>query len=167
MKDQSKNPKRKASNRNVRQERHLRNLGTRQPKCSKCVENEPVTLTGRQPKIVCYECKTKAEKRSPIEHHHPAKRKNDSFTISIPGNDHRFLSDLQEDWPLETLRNPNGSPLRKASAMLRGWLDVLRLLIERIFGWIPEFLENLDAKLTEHIGAIWWDALGLSAEIDR
>lgn len=167
MKNQSNNPRRKATNRDFRQEKQLLRLGTRQPQCGKCGESDPVTLTGRQPKIVCYECQLKTAKRSQTEHHHPAKRKNDPFTICIPGNDHRYLTDLQEDWPLETLRNPNGSPLRKASATIRGWLDVLRLLIERVFGWIPEFLEKLDEKLTERLGKTWWDALGISAEIAR
>lgn len=159
MADQITNRKRKADQREVRLEKHLRGLGTRHPKCSKCGEYGVFALTGCDPEITCYECQRKAAKRPPIERHHPAKRKNDSFTVAIPSNDHRYLSDLQEDWPLETLRNPNGSPLLKAAAMLRGWLDVLRLLIERVLGWIPEFLETMDAKLDQHFGAIWWEAL--------
>ena len=149
----------------IRRENHLRRLGTREPRCTNCGENNPVTLTGRSPNIICYECQAKASNRSPIERHHPAGQNNDQFTIPIPGNDHRILSDFQKDWPSETLRNPTGSPLRKAAATMRGFLNVLRLLIERLFGWVPDFLETLDAKLTEYFGASWWVALGLSAEI--
>jgi hypothetical protein len=151
--------------REIRREKQLRRLRARTPECTKCGESDPSALTGVAPEIICYECQAKASNRSPIERHHPAGRNNDPFTVPIPGNDHRILSDLQNDWPPETLRNPTGSPLRKAAATMRGFLDTLRLLIERLFGWIPDFLETLDAKLTEYFGASWWVALGLSAEI--
>src|SRR5262245_45580839 len=118
MTDQKINRKRKTGKRDVRRENKLRRLGTREQKCVNCGENAPVPLTGRAPDIICYECQAKASERSPIERHHPAGRNNDPFTIPIPGNDHRFLSDLQKDWPPETLRNPNASPLRKAAAMM-------------------------------------------------
>jgi len=131
----------------------------------KCGESDPSALTGVAPEIICYECQAKASERSPIERHHPAGRNNDSFTIPIPGNYHRILSDFQKDWPSETLGNPTGSPLRKAAATMRGFLDTLKLLIERVFGWIPDFLESLNNTMTEHIGAISWEKLGLSAEI--
>src|SRR5215510_7305001 len=154
MTDQKIIRKRKTGKRDVRRENCLQRLGTREPKCGRCGENDPFTLTGREPDIICYECQMKVSKRSPIERHHPAGRNNDPFTIPIPGNDHRVLSDLQKDWPQETLRNPTGSPLRKAAATIRGFLDVLRLFIERLFGWIPDFLETLDGKLIELFGAI-------------
>jgi hypothetical protein len=165
MTDQKIIRKRKTCKRDVRRENHLRRMGTREPKCANCGENDPATLTGRAPDIICYECQAKASNRSPIERHHPAGQNNDPFTVPIPGNDHRILSDLQKDWPQDTLRNPTGSPLRKAAATMRGFLDLLMLLIERIFGWIPDFLESLDAKLIGHFGAIWWEELGLSLEI--
>jgi hypothetical protein len=165
MTDQKIIRKRKTGNSDVRRENHLRRLGTREPRCANCGENDPATLTGCAPDIICYECQAKASERSPIEQHHPAGRNNDPVTFPVPGNDHRILSDLQKDWPQETLRNPTDSPLRKAAATMRGFLDLLKLLIERVFGWIPDFLESLDNKLTEHIGAIWWEKLGLSTEI--
>jgi hypothetical protein len=151
--------------REIRREKQLRRLSARTPECVKCGESDPSALTGVAPEIICYECQAKASERSPIERHHPAGRNNDPFTIPIPGNDHRVLSDLQKDWPQETLRNPTGSPLRKAAATIRGFLDVLRLFIERLFGWIPDFLETLDGKLIELFGAIWWETLGLSGGV--
>jgi hypothetical protein len=165
MTDQKIIRKRKTGNSDIRQENHLRRLGTREPRCANCGENDPATLTGRTPDIICYECQAKASERSPIEWHHPAGRNNDPLTFPVPGNDHRILSDLQKDWPQETLRNPTGSPLRKAAATIRGFLDMLRLFIERLFGWIPDFLETLDGKLIELFGAIWWETLGLSGGI--
>jgi hypothetical protein len=107
----------------ARQERQLQRLGTRKPQCKMCGESDPAALTRRPPNILCYECQAKKAKklgRSSIEQHHPAGRNNDSFTVPIPANDHRILSDHQIDWPLETLRNPNASPLRAAAATLRG-----------------------------------------------
>lgn len=146
--------------REARLELRQRQLGTREPRCHLCGEEDPFALTGRHPEIVCYECMDGGANRSWVEAHHSAGRHNDDATVSVPGNDHRVLSDRQLDWPRETLRNPDGSPLLKAAAALRGWLDVLRLTLERTFVWIPPFLEWLDARLRESIGERWWVALG-------
>ena len=140
----------------VRREQQFRRLRTRNPKCHICGETDAAALTSTDGDIICYECQAEARGKSPVEKHHYAGQHNDSFRIPVPGNDHRVLSDNQRDWPNETLRNPNGSPLLKAAASLRGWLDILRLLIERILGWIPEYLEQLDAYLTTINGQRWW-----------
>jgi len=95
-----------------------------------------------------------------MEAHHLAGRHNSEITVLIPANDHRILSDAQCDWGDETLRNPDRSPLLKAAAALRGWLDVLTLIIERTVGWIPAFLEWLDAALRREHGDHWWHVLG-------
>jgi hypothetical protein len=82
---------------------------------------------------------------------------NDPLTSPIPANEHRVLSELQARWPKDTLRNPDGSPLLRAAAALRSWLDVMRLLIERVVAWIPPFLEQLDSWLRDRLGPRWWD----------
>lgn len=153
---QEKKSKSKRDLSELRKEQHLKRLETREPKCKGCEETNPAALTGTDPNILCYECQSAKDERSVIEAHHFAGKSNDSFTIPILGNDHRILSDVQRDWPIETLRNPNGSPLIKAAAAIRGWLDILRLLIEQILGWIPPFLEWLDDQLTATHGKQWW-----------
>lgn len=110
--------------------------------------------------VRCVECRLLAHDGVPIERHHLAGRANDPVTVPIPANEHAVLSDLQLAWPRETLRNPDGSPLLKAAASLRGWLDVLRLNLDRTVGWIPEFLEWLDAALSVLAGPRWWEKLG-------
>jgi hypothetical protein len=123
-------------------EKHLRRLQTRDPKCKKCGETNPATLTGIDPNILCYECKATKYGRSSIE------------------ADHRILSELQREWPKVTLRNPDSSPLLRAAAMIRGWLDILMLLIQRILGWVPQFLERLNEHLNVTIGEQWWINIG-------
>jgi hypothetical protein len=145
--------------REVRQEKQFRRLGTRTPQCKLCRESNPAALIGRTQDIICYECEAKKSGKSEIEQHHPAGQNNDSSTVPIPANDHRGLSDRQSDWPLNTLRNPEASPLLKAAAAMRGWLDILAELIERILGWIPEFLEALDDFLLEKLGSHWWEQM--------
>ena len=137
-------------------EKGYQRLGTRSPRCAKCGETDPSCLIRNRTKIICYECSSIDSGRSPIEDHHPAGKKNDHFTVPVPGNDHRILSEFQRIWPETTLRNPRKSPLRRASAMLRGFLDILRLMIDRILGWIPEFMESLDEALTDIHGDQWW-----------
>jgi hypothetical protein len=75
----------------------------------------------------------------------------------MPANDHSAASDPQLDWPLATLRNPDGSPLLRAAASVRAWLDVLRIIIERTAGEVPALLEALDAWLRQLVGERWWD----------
>ena len=147
--------------RDLRQEQHLRRLGTRNPHCTNCGETDPAALTGMSPHILCYRCKAFPAGRSPKEEHHPAGWHNSPVTVPIPANDHRVLSDMQRGWPESTLRNPDGSPLLVAAAMLRGWLDVLQLIIERTVGRIPTFLEVLDQGLRSELGEQWWERLGL------
>jgi hypothetical protein len=137
-------------------------LGTRKPFCTLCWELNIHVLTGSWPSILCYECERRVRGWTPLEMHHPAGQHNSPATVRIPANDHRFLSHLQNtEWPMETLRNPDGSPLRRAAAAIRGWLDVLRLIIERTVGWVPGFLEKLDGALTSKLGASWWGTLGM------
>ncbi len=147
--------------RELRREQHLRRLGTRDPRCVNCGETNPAALTDTAPHIICYLCQALATGRPPTEVHHPAGRHNSPVTVPIPANDHRVLSDMQRGWPESTLRNPDGSPLLVAAAMLRGWLDVLQLIIERTVGLIPPFLEALDEGLRSEFGERWWEKLDL------
>jgi hypothetical protein len=125
------------------------------------MERDPFAMTGTAPDLLCYEHQAIAGGRDPVEAHHVSGRANDPDTTArVPGNDHRVLSDLQQDWPIETLRNREGSPLIRAAAEIRGWLDVLWLILTRL-GWIPPFLERLDVTLTDHHGAGWWRTLGV------
>ena len=137
----------------------LAQLGTRTPRCrvEGCDETFPLALTGTEPNIVCYEHQALLHGRSWLEEHHPLGRHNDPWATTAPGNDHRVLSVLQCEWPWETLRNPDGSPLLRAAAALRGWLDLLWLIMVRGVGWIPVFLEQLDAFLRQRLGERWWD----------
>lgn len=143
-----------------RREERRRALGTRVPRCTQpgCDESEPLALTGTHPDILCYEHDALCKGRPWLEAHHPSGRANDETTVQIPGNDHRVLSESQNtQWPQRTLRNPDGSPLLKASAAIRGWIDVLWLILTRTVGWVPAFLEGLDAWLRERLGPRWWE----------
>jgi hypothetical protein len=153
-----------------RLEDQLRRLGTRNPECSDldCGERDPFALTGSIPDLMCYEHQSQSENRAWVEGHHVAAAANDPDTIApIPGNDHRVLSDLQQDWPADTLRNPNTSPLIRAAAAIRGWLDVLWVILTRSVGWIPAALEQLDVLLTGHVGSGWWRTVGWRSDDDH
>jgi hypothetical protein len=143
-----------------RREERRRSLGQRLPHCSVpgCRETDPLALTGIHPEILCYEHDAVRNGRDWLEDHHLAGRANDPATVRIPGNDHRAISERQNvTWRRETLRNPEGSPLIKAAAEIRGWLDILWLILERTVASVPTFLEALDAWLIEEIGPRWWD----------
>jgi hypothetical protein len=143
-------------------ESRFRTLGTRMPRCAVpgCAETDPLALTGAHPEILCREHLADCCGAGWLEAHHLAGRRNDSATVSIPANDHGVLTASQSLWPRATLRNPEGSPLIQAAASIRGWLDVLQVIIERTVGWIPAFLETLDKSLAEQRGPGWWKQLG-------
>jgi len=124
-------------------------------RCKTCGEADSAALVTRD---LCYGCKTVAAGGSGFELHHPAGKANDPFTVRIPANDHRVLSDWQVDVPPQTQTNPDGSPLLKAAAWLRGFLDMLRLAMERGLAWIPPYLEHLDQALVDSLGPRYWVA---------
>ncbi len=146
--------------RDARMEERYQQLGTRSPCCSVpgCPETDPFALSGVHPSLVCAEHRADRTGSCWIEGHHVRGRHSDpADVVDVPANDHACLSELQRSWPEETLRNPDGSPLLRAAAALRGWLDVLRLILERTVGWIPNLLEALDSWLRNRLGPYWWD----------
>jgi hypothetical protein len=66
------------------------------------------------------------------------------------------LSEDQRDWPPETLQNPDGSPLLRAAACIRGFTDILLYLAEQLLLWVADLLETLNSHLTEKYGPRWW-----------
>lgn len=62
----------------------------------------------------------------------------------------------QYDWPKETLENPKGCPLRAAAGCIRGFIDMICYLIDKLLRWIAEMLELLSAYLVERLGPAWW-----------
>ena len=145
-----------------RREERYRQLGTRDPVCRwpDCGETNPFALIGYHPDISCYEHYLLRSGRKPYEAHHVAGQHNSDVKVDVPGNEHRILSEYQRFWPEDTLRNPEHSPLLVAAAAIRGWLDVLRVIMERSIGWIPGFLEWLHRILVDIHGADWWVKLG-------
>ena len=92
-----------------------------------------------------------------MENHHIAGEANSTLTISVPANDHRArLSEDQRDWPRQTLENREGSPLLRAAACIRGFLDTLVYQAEEFLLWVAEMLEMLHDYLVEKFGPQWW-----------
>lgn len=138
-----------------------RQLGSTVPQCRSCPESDPLALTGVAPDIVCYECRSLEHGRDWVEGHHVSGQSNDPADIvALPGNDHRVVSVAQARWDHATLRNPEGSPLLRAAAAVRSWLDLLAAILDRSVGWVPASLERLDAALRLEIGPTWWTDLG-------
>lgn len=139
--------------RDARHARRRRELGS--GAMCPCGESDSRCLITSDDGIQCYACRSRRAGRPDTERHHVAGRHNLATTVPVPNNEHRILSDRQQAWPTATIRNPDGSPLLQAAATIRGWLDVLVLILERAVGWIPRFLEVLDAWLRMQIGPGW------------
>lgn len=127
--------------------------------CAHCRETDIVCLqeviNESNALVLCASCRASRQGRRATESHHVMGRHNGNLTVSIPPNDHACLSDYQYDWPKETLRNPSGSPLRIIAALLRGWINLLDLVMQHALGW-TDFLETLDIHLANKLGSAWW-----------
>jgi hypothetical protein len=122
-----------------------------------CNEKRPKALIPDSEPTICAECDRKQRGQATEDNHHVAAEANDPTMIPAPVNDHRAeLSEAQYDWPKETRENRDGSPLLRAAACIRGFVDTIFYLIKKLLLWIPEMLEQLDAFLVEKLGRKWW-----------
>src|ERR1039458_6972292 len=120
-------------------------------KCA-CGETRPEALIPNSKPLICAECQRRNGKRSTMDNHHVAGKANSPVTIPIPVNEHRaVLSTAQYNGPKDTLENPNGSPLLKGAACIRGTADIRILLT-----WIASLLEALDSQLIAEHGQEYW-----------
>ena len=125
-------------------------------KCS-CGETRPEALISGSNPIECAECKRKRQGEKLTDDHHPAMKVNNETTIPVRVNDHRAeLNVAQYDWPKETRENLDGSPLLAAAGCVRGFVDTVVYLIERLVLWVADMLEKLDAYLAQKLGCKWW-----------
>lgn len=133
--------------------------GRRVPEDARCAcgESRPRALIRGSDPVICARCDRQAKSKSTLDAHHVAGEANSPVTIPIPVNDHRArLSADQYEWRKGTLENPKGSPLRAAAARIRGFIDVVYYLIEKLLLGIPELLEELDDLLVTIRGPEWW-----------
>lgn len=131
-----------------------------------CGENRPAALIAGSKPIICEECKRRKNGHNTYDNHHVAGKANHPFTIAIPANDHRELSEAQNDLSEAIRKNPFGSPLLSVAGAIHGLYNTIVRLLKNLLLWIPEYLEKLDACLTSLFGPTWWNSLGLG-EIPR
>jgi hypothetical protein len=133
-------------------------------KCETCGETRTGALNSTQRPLKCEECQRKTEGRTTMDAHHIAGKANSPITTSIPANDHRAeLTVAQHNWPRETLENPDGDPLLRCAASIRGFMDTLRYFMKVFLLPAAELLECLSAILKAMLGRKWW----LKTELKR
>ena len=124
-----------------------------------CGERRPRALLADKHPIVCIRCDRKQRRQRTEDDHHIIGIANDSeLTIRVDTNDHYAdLTTAQEDWPHQKTRhNPDGSPLLRIAASVRGYIDVVWYLIEKCVLWIPDAIEAVDEWLAARLGPTWW-----------
>jgi hypothetical protein len=136
--------------------------------CVDCGETRVFALERKSDPRLCTESRKRMEGKTTMEKHHIFSRANSEITISISANDHRAdLSESQKEWPEQTLRNPDGSPLLRAAAFVRGFVDTLLYLAEKFLLWAAEMLERLNAHLIAKYGPKWWLDMGIEGFQER
>lgn len=145
----------------ARAEDAFERFDTRKPHCNwpGCPVTDWRALTGDDPdRLICYEHLAEQQGRTPVEKQHPIGHHNDEqFTVPFTGNLHRAMDERKKDWPEQTLKNPEGSPLRKAAACVRTADDWLQVIVFCVLGWVALFLEWLDERLSSLHGKRWWE----------
>lgn len=137
-------------------------------KCTRCPETDPIVLVEGSEPLLCYRCQALRDGKSGFEADHFAGAANSPITFELPANTHRRYSDSQQDWR-DTLENRDGNPLLKISALVRGWLGYLQIILNAL-EHVPVALETLSDCLIDSLGARWWDKpqfLGLRACIEN
>jgi hypothetical protein len=124
-------------------------------KCKDCGTDDPLVLLKTRP-ILCEACKRRRDEKSARDGHHPSAKANSTFTIPVPVNSHRRLTDAQNNWDPETWRNPTGCPLRAAAGCIQGFIDTCKEMMDAMLAWIVEMLEALSDLLREQLGERWW-----------
>ena len=133
-----------------------------------CGESRAAALISGSDPVRCIECNRKLLGQTTLDDHHPAGKANSPITMPAPANDHAAeLTVAQYDWPKETLENPDGSPLLRAAASIRGFVDYLLYLIDKFILWIPEMLEALDAFLVKTRGPKYWAGTELEKYVPK
>jgi len=123
-------------------------------KCEYCPETDLRALDKFDGAVLCRNCRLTQAGKSVIERHHFSGRNNDEFLLAIPANEHAVLSDYQQDWPEETMKNPHRKILPEIAAWLRAIGDFEKHVIERS-GTQAERLERLSKKLEKRFGSNW------------
>jgi hypothetical protein len=138
-------------------ERAYERLQTRDPKCSGCLEDDPLALMPDDDgPIICHACWARNRGWKETQGHHVAGRHNDPFKVPYPVNRHRAMNARQNaTWPRDTLMNPSKSPLIRYAAWIRGFLDILQDVVAALAP-IPVFLERLNRYLVDKLGDEWW-----------
>jgi hypothetical protein len=122
-----------------------------------CGERRPEALISGSKPVICAECQRQRKGQSVFDNHHIAGRANSRVTVPVPANDHRAeLSAAQYDWQNGTLENPDGSPLLKGAACIRGATEWIVYVLKELLPWIADMLEMLDSILVTRQGRYWW-----------
>ena len=125
--------------------------------CTGCPEKRSETLNRKTRPIKCTECQRRKEGKTTMDQHHIAGAANSPITTSIPANDHQaVLTVAQNDWPEQTLANPDGCPLLRGAACIRGFVDTVVYYMQEFLLWIAEMLERLSDLAREAWGRRWW-----------
>ncbi len=133
-----------------------RRLGTK-AECQRCGEARPEALIRNSGPRTCAACQREKQGKATVDLHHLAGQNNRCVTVPVPVNDHRArLSPAQLNWPSETLRNSNKSPLLAIAACIRGFIDFIEYCVDELLRWAAEELEKLDAYLVGKLGTRWW-----------
>lgn len=139
-------------------EARRRVLGAADPRCAVpgCDETDPRALIGAYPRVLCAEHQADAEGDAWLEGHHVAGRHNDPTEVWLPANWHAIMtSEQQTAWPRELLRNPDGDPLLRTIARVRGSRETIGTILERALAPIEREDADLHDYLDERLGPGW------------
>lgn len=148
-----------AINRAARKAKRVRVTGA-DAQCERCGWVEPTALTRTNGLVLCYECLSIDKGRATVEENHILGKSNDPATVTVPGNQHRELSDNQLDWPDGLRSNPERDPLVWLAQGCQGMSDHVAWWATRL-ARLAVWLFALAVALRREHGGAWWAVLGI------
>jgi hypothetical protein len=129
--------------------------------CTICGCNDPRVLQQDGKDWLCYECANCARGRPTEEAHHVLPKSVDpTVTVTVPGNMHRVLSELQRELPKAVREVAPRDPLAWVITVLSAVHDFAQTAVHYMGAAIAWLLRLWEALKAQH-GRDWWASLGL------
>src|SRR6476661_8780850 len=101
-----------------------------------CGERDIRTLIPRDDGVLCQSCDNRKAGRPVVERNHIAGKHSADDRVPLGVNEHRIVTDMQNDWGRTRMANRQGNPLIMVSNMVQGAIEAAIVLLQRALNYV-------------------------------